>query len=201
MYSAAKVLLFLSISGTAQDYVPHLVGEVSRGQEYRKEIGSGLLFLLKPTESGWMISVVPKSPCTENGDWASVVNAPYRNYNSLHLDTGYGVTAKEAVGISPREFSFVVTCDDYKRESRRLDIVLWPYRYSQREQDDALAKLGSSPLGKGSLTILNSKTSPADQNIEGKNYGKIDALRFRLDITSPVARERQRRLQTKFSGH
>ena len=178
MRSAAAVLLFFAIRGFAQDHVPHLAGEVSRGQEYRREIGSGLLFLLKPASTGWMISIVPKSPCIENGDWASVVNAPYRNYNSLYLDAGYGVTAKEAVEISPREFSFVVTCDDYKQESHQLDIVLWPYNYSQREADDALAKLGSSPLGKGRLTILNSKVFRADQNIEGKNCGKIDLLKF-----------------------
>jgi len=90
--------------------------------------------------------------------------------------------------MGPREFSFVTTCEDYQRESHRLGIVLWPYNYSRQEADDALAKLGTSPLGKAKLTILESKVSRAGQDIEGKNYGKIDWLRFRLDITSPVHR-------------
>ena len=145
-----------------------------------------MLFLLKPTDTGWMIGIVPKAQCVQDEDWASVVNAPYRGYNSLYLDTGYGVTAKEAVDINPREFSFVVTCEDYKRERHWLEIVLWPYNYPRQEEDEALAKLGTSPLGKARLTIVKSKVSRAEQDIEGKNYGRIDWLKFTLDIISPL---------------
>ena len=189
--SIASALFLFAISGFAQDYVPHLGGEVFRGQEYRKEIGSGLVFLLKPTDTGWMIGIVPKSACGDNGDWATVVNAPYRNYNALFVDASYGVTAAEAVGFGPRKFSFVMTCDDFKRERHRLEIVLWPNSYSQREADEALAKLGSSPLGRATFSILDSKISRAENNIEGKNYGKIDWLRFRLDIAFQAAHWRR----------
>jgi hypothetical protein len=129
----------------------------------------------------------------EHEDWAYVVNVPYRSYSSLYLGTEYGVTAKKAVEFNPREFSFVTTCEDYKRESHRLNIVLWPYIYSQKEADDALAKLGTSPLGKARLTILKSKVSPAEPGIEGKDYDRIDWLTFRLDITPPVRRGRKSR--------
>jgi len=186
----ASALFLVAMGGFAQDYAPHLTGEVFRGQEYRKEIGSGLFFLLKPTDTGWMINIVPKSHCGENDDWAHVVNAPYRNYNALFVDASYGITAAEAVGYGPRRFSFVVTCEDFKRERHRLEIVLWPYNYSQPEVDEASAKLGTSPLGKATFSILDSKISRAKENIEGKNYGKIDWLRFRLDIASPAARGR-----------
>jgi hypothetical protein len=118
-----------------------------------------------------------------------VVNAPYRSYNSLHLDTEYGVTAKGALDFNPREFSFVTTCADYKRESHRLNIVLWPYTYSQKVADEALAKLDTSPLGKARLTILKSKISLAEPDVEGKNYDKIDWIKFRLDITAPAAKQ------------
>ena len=193
MHSAASVLLFFAIGGFAQDYVPHLSGEVSRGQEYRKEIGSGLLFLLTATGSGWKIGIVPKAACSENGDWAYVVNPPYRTYSSLYLDTEHGVSAKKAVDFNPREYSFVTTCEDYKRESHRLKIVLWPSTYSKKEADEALAKLGTSPLGKARLTVLKSRVSPAEPGIEGKNYDRIDWLKFRLDITPSVLRGRKSR--------
>jgi hypothetical protein len=87
----------------------------------------------------------------------------------------------------------VVSCRDYQTESRRLEIVLWGYTHSQQEIDEATAKLGSSPLGKGRFTILDSKVSPAEKEIEGKNYGKIDWLKFRLDLTPPAARARKTR--------
>ena len=185
------VAFLLAIPACAQNYVTRFTAEVSRGQEFRRDIGAGLEFVLKPTESGWMISIVPKAQCVEHEDWAAVVNAPYRNYNALHLDASYGTTVQEAVGINPREFVFVTTCDDYRQEARRLDIALWPYNHTQQEVDDAMARLATSPLGKARLTILSSKVSPADQAIEGKNYGKIDSLKFRLDV-APPARQRSR---------
>ncbi|MGA2273761.1 MAG: hypothetical protein ABSH00_09410 [Bryobacteraceae bacterium] len=190
MRAATFLLLSLAAAGFAQNFAPRLTGEVSRGQEFQREIGSGLLFQLKPTdEAGWMIRIVPKVFCSEAADFASVVNAPYRNYNSLHVDASYGISASEAVEkMGPREFRFVLTCEDYELESRRLEIVLWGYTHSQQEIDEALAKLGTSPLGRGKLTILESKVSPAEHDIQGKNYGKIDWLKFRLDITFPAAR-------------
>lgn len=76
MHATAYALIAFATYGFAQDYVPHLSGEVSLGQEYRREIGSGLLFLLKPTHTGWIIGIVPKDQCIQNEDWASVVNFP-----------------------------------------------------------------------------------------------------------------------------
>ena len=181
------ILLALAVAlpACAQNYVTRFTAEVSRGQEFRRDIGSGLEFVLKPTESGWMIGIVPKIRCAENEDWASVVNAPYRNYNALHLDASYDITAQEAVGINPREFLYVTNCDDYKQEAKRLEIVMWPYNHTQQETDDAMAKLATSVLGRARLTIVSAKVSPAEQPVEGKNYGRIDSIKFRLDIARP----------------
>jgi hypothetical protein len=100
-----------------------------------------------------------------------VVNPPYRNYNQLWVAVAYGNTASEAVhDFNPRQFLFVLTCADYKLESHRLDIVRWPGNYSQQVGDAARKELGTSPLGKGTFTILNSKVSRAEQDIQGKNY-------------------------------
>lgn len=177
MQSSIFLLLWSAAVALAQTQVTHVSGEISHGQEYRHEIGPGLLFLLKPTDTGWMIGMVPKTRCVDFEDWASVVNAPYRGYNSLSLNTDYGVTAREAVKMNPRKFSFVVTCEAYKRESSRLEIVLWPYNHSEKEVDEATTKLGTSRLGRGSLTILKSRISQAEQ---------IDWLQFRLDVAFPA---------------
>ena len=192
-HACTFLLLVAAMCVSAQDYAPRLSGEVALGHDYRREIGSGLLFLLTATGSGWKIGIVPKAPCGDSGDWAYVVNAPYRSYSSLFLDTEYRVTAKNAVEFNPREFSFVTTCEDYQRESHRLNIVLWPYTYPQKAVDDALAKLGTSPLGKARLTILKSKVSPAEPGIEGKNYDRIDWLKFRVNIMPLVRGGRKSR--------
>jgi hypothetical protein len=188
----SKVLaaLLVTLPVLAQNYVTRFTAEVSRGQEFRKEIGPGMEIVLKPTDSGWTIGIVPKTKCADYDDWAGVVNAPYRNYNALHLDSSYGITAQEAVGINPREFVYVTTCDDYKQEAKRLEIVMWPYNHTQQENNDALAKLATLASGKARLTILSAKVSPAEQEIAGKNYGRIDSLKFRLDVTPPAPRRR-----------
>lgn len=69
------VALLLAIPVCGQNYVTRFTGEVSRGQEFRRDIGSGLEFVLRPTETGWTIGITPKVKCAENDDWAAVVNA------------------------------------------------------------------------------------------------------------------------------
>ncbi len=183
----SAVLLWVSLL-SAQERVAHLSGEVFRGQEFRREIGSGLFFVLGPSDTGWIISIEPKTACiTKDDDWAYVVNAPYRNYSALRVDASYGITAKEAVSaMNPRKFSFVVSCADYRLESHRVQVVLWPGNYPPGERDAAFKELATSPQAKAEFTILDSKVSPAAQDIEGKNYGKIDWLKFRLDVQFPT---------------
>ena len=155
-------------------------GEVSVGEEFRKTLNAELEFVLKPS---WNIAVArrPESDC---GDFANVVNPPYRAHRSLYIDMSYGWTAEDEVATSPREFDFVTTCADYRRESERLTIVLWPYAASPQKYEAALAKLGSSPLGKGRLWITDSKISHADDTPDEKP-GKIQWMRFSVEIRLP----------------
>jgi len=187
MRRLAITLLLLAVRAFPQDRELHFSGEVSLGQEFRHDIGSDLTFLLAPTDAGWNIRVRSKAPCgNQNDDWA-LVNPPFRGRNMKYLEPSHGVTAQEAVN-GTYEVRFLRTCTDFKLEAARLEIVLWPYTHSQRETDEALAKLGSSPMGIAKLTILKSKVSPTGHPVEGKDYGKIDWLSFRVDITPLAAR-------------
>lgn len=156
-------------------------GQVSAGEEFRKALNSELDFVLQP---GWTIAVVPKHPEADCVEFASVVNAPYRAHRSLYIDMSYGWTAEEEVGTSPREFSFVVNCPAYRIESERLNIVMWPYTTTEQKAQEALAKLGSSPSGKGRLWITGSKISHADDTPDEKE-GKILSMKFSVEITLP----------------
>jgi len=168
-------------------------GEVERGHEFRQPIGHGLVFALIPetgnpgAQSGWTITVSPEHPpeSSDCRDLAWVVMPPYRSYNQRYLNNTYGMTAKDAVEMSPRSFNFVLNCQDYRVEGERVNILLWPYSHSQREQDDALAKLGSSPQGQGKLWIDKSRVGKAARDIEGVNYGSIAWIRFHVEIRFP----------------
>lgn len=133
-------------------------GKVSAGEEFRKTLNAELEFVLKP---GWTIAVAPTRPERNCDEFASVVNPPYRAHRDLYIDTSYGWTAEEEVSASPREFRFVTNCGDYRIEAARLDIVMWPYTATQQKYEEALAKLGTSTLGKGRRWITGAEISHA----------------------------------------
>jgi hypothetical protein len=75
-------------------------------------------------------------------------------------------------------------CGDYRTESDRLNIIMWPYYApAPRSYDEALAKLGASPLGKGRLWITNSKITHSGDTPNDK--GRIEWMEFAVEITLP----------------
>lgn len=156
-------------------------GTVSEGREFHKALNTELEFALI---DGWTIAIVPKRPEGDCRELASVVNSPYRAHNDLDIDMSYGWTAEEEVTAPPREFRFVTNCKDYKTELERLNIVLWPYAATQQEYEEASAKLGTSPLGKGRLWITDSKISHSGDTPDQK-LGKIEWMTFSVEILLP----------------
>jgi hypothetical protein len=180
----------VSLSGAAQDHPFTFTGEASEGKTFRKDIGHGLDFVLASnpdSSTGWTIEVSPQAKPSdpECEDFLWVVTPPYRFENPRYLDTTYGITAQDAVHRSPREFSFVLTCADYLIEVERVDRVLWPYNYSKQEADDALAKLGSSPVGTGQLWIEDSKITPGHKSGTAKDLGAIHWIKIKVEIEFP----------------
>jgi hypothetical protein len=159
-------------------------GRVADGEEFRKNLTPELGFVLEP---GWTITIVPKRPADDCKELASVVNGPYRAHRSLYIDMSYGVPAEAEVTDSPREFRFVINCADYRTESARLDIVLWPYTATQEQYGNALAKLGTSALGNGRLWITDSAITHKDDTPDRKQ-GKIEWMKFTVEIKLPHGR-------------
>jgi hypothetical protein len=167
-------------------------GEVMRGGTFRKEIGRGLVLVLKPDDEGWTVAVEPAVKAGVNQgaacemDYAAVVAVPMRGYREVDLSATYGNTAQEAVALSPREIDFVLSADDCKREAERRTKLMWSYSYSAKEVQDAEAKFATSPEGKIVLKVIDSKVSAAGVLVEGKDPGKIDWLKFEVVVTFPV---------------
>lgn len=187
-------LVFLALSSlnaASQDNLVTFTGEASEGQTFRKDIGHGLDLVLMPNsdgDTGWTIEVSPQGKAfdPECGDLLWVVTPPYHLENARYLDTQYGITAQEAVRNSPREFSFVLNCADYETESKRVNLAIYPSTASKQEVNDALAKLGSSPLGKGRLWIEDSKITPGHESGDANDLGAIHWIKFRVEIKFPA---------------
>lgn len=164
-------------------------GEVFVGKEYRRAMNDQLDLLLVPDDIGWIIRVVTHSDQSCGDDFASVVTPPYRFHSALDINEDYGVSAEEEVSPSPRQFFFVTNCKDYATESSRVETVLWPYTHTDGENQKALAKLGSSPLGQGRMWITDSRISHASDTPENK-LGTIEWIQFSVEIRLPVEKHK-----------
>jgi len=179
------------LSAVSEDRPASFVGEAVEGQSFRKSIGRGLDFVLQPNsdgDTGWIIEVSPqvKPSDPDCDDFLWVVTPPYHFENARYLDTEYGIAAQDAVRYSPREFSFVLNCADNQRESKRVDLTIYPSSASEQETDKALAKLGSSPLGTGRLWILDYKITPGHKSGADEDLGAIHWIKFKVEIKFPA---------------
>jgi hypothetical protein len=188
--SSLLLLLAFSLASFSQDRTVRFQGEVSRGQEFRKAIGHGLVFVLDPNNvDGWTMRVGPVSTSKDACDgFSGVIATPFHAMQVTDLYPGYGQTAREAVETPPREFSFVLNEADCKRELEWGKRLMWSYSYPDKEVKEAEEKFKSSPSGKARFKILDSRVSAGGDIIEGKDVGKIDWVRFEVEITFPPGR-------------
>lgn len=164
-------------------------GEAEQNKAFDKPLGGGLTFRLAPNgknwPTGWEIRIAPVTsavPGEEAQDFVWVVTPPYRSSNARYLDTQYGITSKEAVAWSPREFSFVLSSSDYAAAKASAEKVLWP-KTDQQEQE-GLDELARIPVGIGTLAILDSRVAAGKG--EG-DFGSIDWIKFTVELHLPCS--------------
>jgi hypothetical protein len=154
-------------------------GRVEKGERYEHPLDNNLVFRLSPNSAGnppgWVITIAPKDFSREDYVW--VVTPPYRFYNPRYIDISYGTSAREAVEMSPREFAFVTSEEDFKTANQQVDILLWPYNYKDKEIKAAQDKLEKVPKKKGVLTITN-----ADLQAGGDGIQEINAMDFKVEL-------------------
>lgn len=184
------VFLILAVASHAhgQSRIIRISGEVTRGEAFTQAINQNLEFSLRPAPGypagpgGWTITVSAKGARPSGcDDLVWVATPPYRSYNPRYLDLSYATSPRQAVAITPREFSFVLNCADYAVEEQRVRAVLWPASASQAALNEAQANLGISPMGKGRLHIRDSRVTGPDST----NAGAIDWLRFEVELELP----------------
>jgi hypothetical protein len=179
-----KVLGLILMAVTAQAQPLKFTGEVKAGKEFRKPIGRGLVWILRPGGDGWRIEVEPEAKSmTSCREFSTVLAWPLHAHGSNDIDTSYGMSARDAVSTK-WDVAFVLTEADCLQERHCLEVIE-EGDFRRPEYDAAIAQRRSSPLGKATLRILKSKTSSSGELVEGKDLGKIDWIRFVVTITFP----------------
>lgn len=173
------MLLALCAICAAEEKPLRFSGEVRAGQSFRKPIGRGLAFVLAGDEDGWIIEVQPEVPRGEAcKGYSTVIATPLHGYTQNDLNVTYGVSAADAVK-RPRAVEFVLDQAACKIESQRLERLSHPGSYSESEVSAARETFGTSPTGKATLHILQSKISAPD---------RIEWIKFEVTITFPPGR-------------
>ena len=160
-------------------------GHVERGETFTSWFGPDLALRVVPEVSdqnppGWTIRVTPASDATS--DYAMVVTPPYRFNNPRYVSTAYSVSAEEALSHSPRDFSFVVSEQDFQRAREALEAVLWPANFSDAEVAAAEVELGAIQTFQGRFWIERGTTS---EPTSASPQGAIEWMMFRAELCLP----------------
>jgi hypothetical protein len=168
-------LLLLLSPQTLRPQATRFTAEISRGQDFEREFGAGLLFRLRaskdPQTPGWTIEVRPKAETNPEVEYSWVVTPPYRFFNPRYLEVSYGFSAKQIVEINPRDFNFVINRADYDAGAEAVRKLLWPVGIDDAQLDRARKVLDELPTCHGTLRILDSRVG-----------NSIEWLRFEVEL-------------------
>ena len=172
--TAIALLMLVPAQATRQQPV-RFTAEISQGQDFEREFGSGLLFRLRaskdPQTPGWTIEVRPRAETNPEVEFSWVVTPPYRFFNPRYLEMSYGMSARQIVEMNPREFNFVLNRADYDSGAEAVKKLLWPYGIADAELDRAGKILGELPTCRGTLRILDSRVGES-----------IEWLKFQVEL-------------------
>jgi hypothetical protein len=161
-----------------------LTGEVTRGQRFEKNVGSGLVFRLEPfagEDSGWTIGLVPASePSPASLDCIGPVSEPLHGSNKLSIDPAQAsiVNGRTYWTPDPREFYFVSNASDCRPAWDLANLAYYPSKLTDQERELASEKLFQIRTGHGSFRILDSKLTVSTE----KKPGVVEWLKFDLEL-------------------
>jgi hypothetical protein len=141
-------------------------GEVTRGQDFTRDVGHNLFFRLTPATSdeggGWVIQILPPVvPADEPVEFSGIATPPYHAYNDRDIAAAFGYSAKEAVQAPVRKFNFVQSVDDEHIASEVVNAALYPSTIGEADKPRIAAEAAALELGTGQLRILHARITPA----------------------------------------
>ena len=151
-------------------------GSVKRGEEFSQDFGPGFTFSLKGKDVWAIVITHATSP---DRDLIYPVNPPYRFSNRQYLGPGYGESARDSVGNTPRQFAFVYRPSDIGKAWTDLDRVLWPYNHPEAEVQKAIDDLSHIPTGTVMFEVLSADIGPPGSE------EWVRRVKFRVTITWP----------------
>ena len=168
-------------------------GAVRAGQIFRKEIGSGLVFVLSPSDdrgSGWTIEV---RPADDSDNFVRCVTFPLHGPTEADILSWQFVTEDNErlpeatlATLKRRNFQFVLNRSDQKRACNEMSVVAEGPTHTAKDGTLVVGTPGyKSPLlGEGTFYIKAIQLS----GIGRSKHATFDSLSFTVEIMLPSGR-------------
>jgi hypothetical protein len=178
------VLLLVSFCSFAEQI--DFSGAVTHGETFRKQIGHGLFFVLRPDDVGYTIAIEPASGAKE--DFSDCVTPPFHGPNpkmllvrDLRGGNGKPLPNDEVDGLKKREFTFVLNAADNKKACAETQEALYGPEKKDKNGTPVLGFLDykQPPLGNGTFHL---RTFEAD---EPEHPERFKSLTFTVHLEFP----------------
>jgi len=133
--------------------VASFAGEATRGQGFEQEIGQSLTFRLNYYSGdgeGWEIWIGNQTHPERN--FSAYVTPPFRGRNGRYIE-GWDFSHAPETLPQTRHFYFVLSEKDYQVANNALEKMMWPYKYSDEEVDQAWEAYEQLQTVEGVITI------------------------------------------------
>jgi hypothetical protein len=156
--------------------------EVAAHEEFQKTFAPKMTFRLEPyagNDSGWSIRI---APIGDSGapviDCIGAVETPLHGDTKIEIEPPESGAAKSSAWRQ-REFEFVPTASDCQSAWELMNNANYNSKLSEKEREQADAKLGQIPTRQGKFTVLDAHFAPATSQ---DSRGAIEWLKFAVDL-------------------
>jgi hypothetical protein len=176
----------MAAAGTAQaaSAIAYFSGEVNRGQKFEKSFAPNTIFRLEPyagNDSGWSIRIVPGADAASQAiDCIGAIEEPAHGDTKLAIDLPADSGA-ETASWKKRDFSFVGNAADCKTAWQLMNDANYGTNLSDKEREEASAKLGKIPTQHATFRILETVVGPRTASNE---KGTIERLKFEVEFAA-----------------
>jgi hypothetical protein len=182
--SATPVLAAVPATASAAQETPHFTAEIVAHEEFQKTFAPRMMFRLEPyagTDSGWTIRIAPIS---ESGgpaiDCIGAVETPLHGDTKKEIEPPQNGASKDPAWRQ-REFDYAASEPDCRAAWNWLNNANYTSNLTDKQREEASAKLAEIPTRHGKITILDARFGPATPQNE---RGTIELLRFDVDLNS-----------------
>src|ERR1041385_7786741 len=183
IWLSASTLLFAQNNGSAcRSFI--LAGELAAKATFKRDIGNGLSFQLRPTTlgakgqlDGWEIYIL-RSDDLEH-DYIYPVNIPLRFNGVQILGASYNDDARTSLG-RPHEMWFLLNKADYDKLWPAVEHALWPYSASHPDKttDEFFEALKAVSTGWLKMSVLSYDIAP--------DADSARRIKFQAEFTVPA---------------